>query len=50
MYAYVYRPQVYNAAYGYVYEDIKRGMYGLPQAVLFAQQLLEKLLNKKVYH
>ena len=35
---------------GYVYVDIKRGVYGLPQAGLIAQQLLEKRLNKKVYH
>ena len=35
---------------GYVYAEIKRGMYGLPQAGLIAQQLLEKILNKKGYH
>ena len=27
---------------GYVYVEIKRGIYGLPQAGLIAQQLLEK--------
>ena len=30
--------------------EIKWGMYGLPQAGLIAQQLLEKQLNKKGYH
>ena len=30
---------------GYVYIEIRRGMYGLPQSVLLAQQLLEKRLN-----
>ena len=35
---------------GYVYVEIKQGVYGLPQAGLIAQQLLEKRLNKKVYH
>ena len=35
---------------GYVYVYIKRGMYGLPRAGLFAQELLEKRLNKKGYH
>ena len=29
-------------SYGYVYTEIKRGMYGLPQSGLIAQQLLEK--------
>jgi len=27
---------------GYVYIEIRRGMYGLPQSGLLAQQLLEK--------
>ena len=35
---------------GYVYVEIKQGMYRLPQAGLIAHQLLEKLLNKKGYH
>ena len=35
---------------GYVYAEIKQGMYGLPQAGLIVQQLLEKILNKKGYH
>ena len=34
----------------YMYVEIKRGMYGLPQAGLIVQQLLEKRLNKKGYH
>ena len=34
---------------GYVYVEIRRGMYGLPQAGLLAQQLLEKRLNRKGY-
>ena len=31
----------------YIHLEIKRVMYGLPQVGLIAQQLLEKLLNKK---
>jgi len=34
---------------GYVYVEIRRGMYGLPQAGLIAQQLLEKRLNRAGY-
>ena len=34
---------------GYVYVKIRRGMYGLPQSGLLAQQLLEKRLNKEGY-
>ena len=30
---------------GYVYIEIRRGMYGLPQSGLLAQQLLVKRLN-----
>ena len=30
---------------GYVYTEIKRRMYGLPQSGLIFQQLLEKRLN-----
>ena len=30
---------------GYVYIEIRRGMYGIPQLGLLAQQLLEKRLN-----
>ena len=35
---------------GWVYVAIKRGMYGLPQSGLLAQELLEKRLNKHGYH
>ena len=35
---------------GYVYVEIKRDIYELPQAGLITQQLLEKRLNKKGYH
>ena len=34
---------------GFVYLKIRRGMYGLPQPGILAQQLLEKQLNKKSY-
>ncbi|KAL7523922.1 hypothetical protein ACHAXR_000362 [Thalassiosira sp. AJA248-18] len=34
---------------GHVYVEIRRGMYGLPQAGLIAQELLEKRLNKEGY-
>ena len=34
---------------GQVYVEIRRGMYGLPQAGLLAQQLLEERLNAKGY-
>ena len=35
---------------GYVYVEIKRGVYGIPQSGLLAQKLLEKRLNKKGCH
>ena len=35
---------------GYVYYEICRGMYGLPQAGILSQQLLEKRLGAKGYH
>ena len=35
---------------GYIYKEIRRGMYGLPQAGLLAQQLWEKCLNSKGTH
>ena len=35
---------------GYVYVQINKGMYGLPQAGIIAQQLLEKRLNATGYH
>ena len=34
---------------GYVYVAVKRGMYGLPQSGILAQQLLEQRLNKHGY-
>jgi hypothetical protein len=34
---------------GYVYCEIQKGMYGLPQARIIAQQLLEKRLQKHEY-
>ena len=35
---------------GYVYCEINRGMYGLPQAGLIAQELLQKRLAEYGYH
>jgi hypothetical protein len=35
---------------GYMYVEIRRGMYGLPQAGIIAQNLLEKRLNACGYH
>ena len=34
---------------GYVYIEIRRGIYGIPQSGLLAQQLLEKRLNAEGY-
>ena len=34
---------------GYVYVEIQKGMYGLPQAGILAQQLLEQRLNAHGY-
>ena len=34
---------------GYVYVEIRKGMYGLSQAGIIAQELLEKRLNKHGY-
>ncbi len=34
---------------GFVYVAVKRGMYGLPQAGILAQELLEERLNKHGY-
>jgi hypothetical protein len=31
---------------GYVYIEVRKGMYGLPQAGILAQKLLEEWLNK----
>jgi hypothetical protein len=35
---------------GYIYCKIQKGMYGLPQAGIIAQQLLEKYLKVHGYH
>ena len=35
--------------YGYVYLEIRKGVYGLPQEGILAQKLLEKRLNAKGY-
>jgi hypothetical protein len=35
---------------GFVYVEIRRGMYDLPQAGIIAQELLEKQLNERGYH
>ena len=35
---------------GYVYIEIRQGMYGLPQSGLLAQHLLEKRLNAEGYN
>ena len=35
---------------GYVYIEVRKGMYGLPQAGIIAQQLLEERLAKVGYH
>ena len=35
---------------GYVYCKIQKGMYGLPQAGIIVQQLLEKRLQQHGYH
>ena len=32
--------------YGYIFIAIKRGMYGIPQTVLLAQELLEERVGK----
>ena len=34
---------------GYIYTEIRRGVYGLPAAGILAQQLLGKCLNKEGY-
>ncbi len=34
---------------GYIYVEIRKGMYGLPQAGILAQQLLEQRLNAHGY-
>lgn len=34
---------------GFVYVEVRKGMYGLPQAGILAHQLLEQRLNNKEY-
>ena len=34
---------------GWVYVEVRQGIYGLPQACILAQELLEERLNKKGY-
>ncbi len=34
---------------GYIFIEVQKGMYGLPQAGISAQNLLEKCLNKHGY-
>ena len=38
-----------KASDGFIYLEIQKGMYGLPQAGILAQELLEKRLNKHGY-
>ena len=35
---------------GYVYVEIRKGMYGLPQAGILANKLLKKRLGRHGYH
>ena len=35
---------------GYIYCEIRKGMYGLPQAGIIAQELLQKRLGEVGYH
>ena len=44
-----YKVATKDKSYGYVYIEIKRGMYELPQSGLLAQKLLEKRLNAEGY-
>ena len=44
-----YKLQNKETKYGYVYLEIRRGMYVLPQAGILAQKLLKKRLNAKGY-
>jgi hypothetical protein len=44
--AYNLRPKVYK---GYIYMEIRKGMYGLPQSGLLANKLLRKRLKPHGY-
>jgi hypothetical protein len=45
-----YKLQELATPEGYIYCEIRKGMYGLPQAGIFAQELLEERLVKYGYH
>ena len=45
-----YKLRVIADSKGMVYIQANRGMYGLPQSGLLANELLEKQLNKGGYH
>ena len=45
-----YQPRDKVDSNGYVYVEIRRGVYGLPHTSLIAQELLEKRLEKHGYH
>ena len=45
-----YKLRVLQTPDGYVYVRIQKGMYGLTQAGIIAQKLLEKCLNAQSYH
>eukprot|EP00956_Cyclotella_meneghiniana_P037905 scaffold146503_cov46-Cyclotella_meneghiniana.AAC.1 len=44
-----YRLRKIVNAKGFVFVEVTKGMYGLPQAGLLANELLEKRLNKNGY-
>ncbi len=45
-----YKLQEFATPEGYIYCEIRKGMYGLPQAGIIAQELLEERLAKYGYH
>ena len=45
-----YNLQEKATADGHIYVEVRRGMYGLPQAGLIAQEELEQRLNKNGYY
>ena len=45
-----YELQALVTSDGYVYCEIQKGMYGLPQAGIIAQELLKEQLAKYGYH
>ena len=44
-----YEIQNKETKYGYVYLEIRKGVYGLPQAGILVQKLIDKRLNVKGY-